>query len=34
MTDVGAPAPEVYRLSMEKLPLAVGRARRFAARVV
>jgi len=25
-----APAPEVYRLSMEKLPLAVGRARRFA----
>jgi hypothetical protein len=24
----GAPAPEVYRLSMEKLPLAVGRARR------
>jgi hypothetical protein len=28
MTDVGAPAPEVYRLSMEKLPLAVGRARR------
>ena len=30
MTDVGAPAPEVYRLSMEKLPLAVGRARRLA----
>jgi hypothetical protein len=28
--DVGAPAPEVYRLSMEKLPLATGRARRFA----
>jgi hypothetical protein len=25
-----APAPEVYRLSMEKLPLAVGRARRIA----
>ncbi|HVU50885.1 MAG TPA: hypothetical protein VHL80_09375 [Polyangia bacterium] len=25
----GAPAPEVYRLSMEKLPLAVGRARRL-----
>jgi hypothetical protein len=31
MTDVGAPAPEVYRLSMEKLPAAVGRARRLAA---
>jgi hypothetical protein len=30
MTDVGAPAPEVYRLSMEKLPLAVARARRLA----
>jgi hypothetical protein len=30
MTDVGAPAPEVYRLSTEKLPAAVGRARRFA----
>jgi hypothetical protein len=30
MADVGAPAPEVYRLSMEKLPLAVGRARRLA----
>ena len=30
MTDVGAPAPEVYRLSLEKLPLAVGRSRRFA----
>jgi hypothetical protein len=29
MSDVGAPAPEVYRLSMEKLPLAVGRARRL-----
>ena len=29
MTDVGAPAPEVYRLSMEKLPAAVGRARRL-----
>jgi hypothetical protein len=28
--DVGRPAPEVYRLSMEKLPLAVGRARRLA----
>jgi hypothetical protein len=25
----GGPAPEVYRLSMEKLPLAVGRARRL-----
>jgi hypothetical protein len=30
MTDVGAPAPEVYRLSMEKLPLAVARAGRLA----
>jgi hypothetical protein len=30
MTDVGAPAPEVYRLSMEKLPLATARAQRFA----
>jgi hypothetical protein len=30
MTDAGAPAPEVYRLSMEKLPAAVGRARRLA----
>jgi hypothetical protein len=30
MTDVGAPAPEVYRLSMEKVPLAVGRAWRIA----
>lgn len=29
-SDAGAPAPEVYRLSMEKLPLAVGRARRAA----
>jgi hypothetical protein len=29
MTDVGRSAPEVYRLSMEKLPLAVGRARRL-----
>jgi hypothetical protein len=29
MTDVGRPAPEVYRLSMEKLPLAVGRAWRL-----
>ena len=28
--DAGRPAPEVYRLSMEKLPLAVGRARRMA----
>lgn len=31
MTDVGRPAPEVYRLSMEKLPFAVARARRVAA---
>jgi hypothetical protein len=30
MADVGAPAPEVYRLSMEKLPLAAGRMRRLA----
>jgi len=31
MTDVGAPAPpEVYRLSMEKVPLAVARAWRIA----
>jgi hypothetical protein len=30
MTDVGASAPEVYRLSMEKLPASVGRARRLA----
>lgn len=29
MADVGRPAPEVYRLSMAKLPLAVGRAQRF-----
>jgi hypothetical protein len=28
--DAGRPAPEVYRLSMEKLPLAVARARRLA----
>jgi hypothetical protein len=31
MTDVGRPAPEVYRLSMEKLPFAVARERRLAA---
>jgi hypothetical protein len=31
MTDVGRPAPEVYRQSVEKLPLAVGRAMRLAA---
>jgi hypothetical protein len=30
MTDVGARAPEVYRLSMEKLPFAQARARRIA----
>jgi hypothetical protein len=29
MMDVGRPAPEVYRSSIEKLPLAVGRARRL-----
>jgi hypothetical protein len=29
MLDAAPPAPEVYRLSMEKLPLAVGRARRI-----
>jgi hypothetical protein len=31
MTDVVRPAPEVYRLSMAKLPRAVGRAQRWAA---
>jgi hypothetical protein len=31
MADVGAAPPEVYRLSMEKLPFAVARARRLAA---
>jgi hypothetical protein len=30
MTDVDGPAPEVYRLSMEKLPVAVARAWRLA----
>jgi hypothetical protein len=30
MADVGAAPPEVYRLSMEKLPFAVARARRRA----
>src|SRR5450432_1248230 len=30
MADVGAAAPEVFRLSMEKLPLAAGRVRRLA----
>ncbi len=30
MADVGAAPPEVYRLSMEKLPFAVARARRLA----
>jgi hypothetical protein len=31
MSDVGRPAPEVYRQSIERLPLAVGRARRLVA---
>ncbi|HEX4405110.1 MAG TPA: hypothetical protein VH560_09810 [Polyangia bacterium] len=31
MADVGAAPPEVYRLSMEKLPFAVARAQRIAA---
>jgi len=30
MADVGKPAPEVYRLSIEKLPRAVSRAHRLA----
>jgi hypothetical protein len=30
MADVGATAPEVFRLSMERLPRAARRARRFA----